>query len=139
MTLEMLHMPSRYCCAWMVTEFTVPVSCPPATVTWTLVLGPEETALLPGDQPGTLWRSPSGRTLWVIVWPLDSCFEWKLEDDRGTLEGCGRKDAAGRAAMSELRARTGAWSVCRASCLSWCRGVEHTWQQLTPASWLPGV
>lgn len=130
-------MPSRYCCAWMVTELTDPLSWPPATVTWTLVLGPGDTEGL-CDQPGTLWRSPSGRTEWATGWPLDSCFAWTLEDDTVNLAGCGKKDLGGRAAMSELKARMGAWSVCRASRLSWWRGVEHTWQQLTPASWLPG-
>lgn len=136
LTLEMLHMPSRYCWAWMVTELRDPVTWPPATVTWTLVLGPEEAKVL-CDQPVTLCRSP--RTPWVTVWPLDNCFAWTLEDDTATLEGCGKKDVVGRAAMSELNVRTGAWSICKASCLSWWRGVEHTWQQLTAASWPTGV
>lgn len=138
LTLEMLHMPSRYCCAWMVTELRDPLICPPATVTWTLVLGPEVTEGL-WDQPGTLSLSPKGRTEWAAVCPLDSCFAWTLEDDTVYLAGCGKKDVVGRAAMSELSVRMGAWSVCKASCLSWWRGVEHTWQQLTPASWLPGL
>ena len=38
-------MPSRYCWAWMVTELTVPVSCPPPTVTWTLVFGPDGSGM----------------------------------------------------------------------------------------------
>ncbi len=138
LTLEMLHMPSRYCCAWMVTVLRDPLSCPPATVTWTLVLDPEDTAGL-CDQPGTLCRSPKGRTEWAAGWLLDSCFAWTLEDETVNLAGWGKKDVVGRAAMSELMVRMGAWSVCKASCLSWWRGVEHTWQQLTPASWLPGV
>lgn len=41
--------------------------------------------------------------------------------------------------MSELMVRMGAWSACKASCLSCWSGVEHTWQQLTLASWLAGV
>lgn len=114
----MLHMPSRYCCAWIVTVLRDPVSCPPATVTWTLVLGPEEAEEL-WDQPGTLWRSPKGSTERVADWLFDSCFPWMLEDDMVTLEGCGIKDVVGRAAMSELKVTTGAWSVCKASCLSW--------------------
>lgn len=138
LTLEMLHMPSRYCCAWMVTELRVPVSCPPPTVTWTLVLGPEEAEEL-CDQPSPLRRSPTAMTVWVRGWALEVCFTWALEDEMVNLEGCGKKDVAGRAGMSELKGRTGAWSICRASCLSWWRGVEHTWQQLTPASWLPGA
>lgn len=70
---------------------------------------------------------------------MDVCFACAAEDDAAYLAGCGRKDAAGRAAISELRVRMGARSVCRASRLSWWKGVEHTWQQLTPASWLPGL
>ena len=34
------------------------------------------------------------------------------------LAGCGKRDVAGRAAMSELTVRMGAWSVCKASRLS---------------------
>jgi len=120
----------------MVTEPTDPLICPPATVTWTLVFGPEVTEGL-CDQPGTLCRSPKGRTEWAAGCPLDSCLAWTLEDTV-YLAGCGKKDLVGRAAMSELRVRVGAWSVCKASCFSWWRGVEHTWQQLT-ASWLPGL
>lgn len=128
LTLEMLHMPSRYCCACMVTVLRDPVICPPATVTWTLVLGPGEEEGL-WDQPGTLCRSPKGRTERVLGWVFDSCFACTLEDDRVNLEGCGKKDVVGKAAMSELMVRTGVWRVCKASCLSWRRGVEHTWQQ----------
>lgn len=137
LTLEMLHMPSRYCCAWMVTVLKDPLSCPPATVTWTLVFGPEDTEGL-CDQPGTLCRSPKGSTEWAAGWILDSCFAWTPED-MVNLAGCGKRDVAGRAAMSELTVRMGAWSVCKASRLSWWRDVAHTWQQLTPASLLPGV
>jgi len=124
----MLHMPSRYCCVWMVTVPRDPVSCPPATVTWTLVFGPEEAAGL-WDQPGTLCRSPRDRAERVAVWLFDNCLAWTLEGNTGSLEGCGKKDVVGKAAMSELIVRTGARSVCKASCLSWCRGVKHTWQQ----------
>lgn len=115
-----------------------PLSSPPATVTWTLAFGPGDTDGL-CDQPGTLCRSPKGRTELRAGWPLDSCFAWALEDDTVNLAGCGKKEAAGRAATSELKARMGAWSVCRASCLSWWRDAEHTWQQVTPASWLADV
>lgn len=132
LTLEMLHMPSRYCWAWMVTELSDPVSCAPATVTWTLALDPTEDEG-PGDQPGTLCRSPKGTREGPIAWLLDSC----LEVDTVILEGCGRKDAVDRAAMSELKFSTGACSVWRASCLSWWRGVEHTWQLLTLPLLLP--
>ena len=136
LTLEMLHMPSRYCCACMVTVLRDPVSCPPAIVTWTLVLGPERAEGL-WDHPGTLCRSPKGRTELVADWLFDSCLAATLEDSRAILEGCGKKDVLGSAAVSELKVRTGALSVCKASCLSWWKGVEHTWQQ--PGSWSPGV
>lgn len=132
----MLHIPSRYCCAWMVTVPSDPVSCPPATVTWTLVLDPEEAEGF-WDQPGTLRRSRKGRMEWGAGWLFSSCLAWMLEDDTVNLEGCGKKDVAGTAATSELKVRTGEWSVCRASCLSWRRGVEHTWQQ--SSSGFPGV
>lgn len=138
LTLEILHTPSRYCCAWMVTELKDPVSCPPANITWTLAWGPEGAEVL-CDQPGTLCRSTMGKTLWVMVWPLDSCLAWTLGDDTVVLEGCGKKDAVARAALSELNMRMGEWSICKASCLSWWTGVEHTGQQLTPASWPPDV
>lgn len=119
LTLEMLHMPSRYCCAWMVTELRDPVSCPPATVTWTLVFDPEETAGL-CDQPGTLCLSPRGSKEEPAGWPLDSCLDvWMLEEDMVYLDGCGRKDVVDRVAMSELKVSTGVWRVWRASCLSW--------------------
>lgn len=135
LTLDMLHMPSRYCWAWMVTVLRDPVSCPSATVTWTLVFGPVLAAFW--DQLGTPWRPPTGRTEWGEGWLFESCFVWMLEDDTVNLEGCGIKDVLGKAAMLELKARTGAWSVCKASCLSWWRGVEQTWQH--PGSWFPGV
>lgn len=122
----------------MVTEPIDPLICPPATVTWTLVFGPED-AEGPCDQPGILCRSPKGRTELLDGWPLDSCLAWTLEDDRVNPAGCGKNDVVGRAAISELKARMGAWSACKASCLSWWRGVEHTWQQLTVASWLGGI
>lgn len=73
----------------MVTELSDPLSCPPATVTWTLALDPEETEGL-CDQPGTLCRSPSGRTELADGWPLDRCFVWTLEDDTVNLAGRGR-------------------------------------------------
>lgn len=132
----MLHMPSRYCWAWIVTVLRDPGSCPPATVTWTLVFGPEVLAAF-WDQLGTPWRSPTGRTEWGEGWLFETCFVWMLEDDTVNLEGCGIKDVLGKAAMLELKAKTGAWSVCKASCLSWWRGVEQTWQH--PGSWFPGV
>lgn len=91
----------------MVTELRDPLSCPPATVTWTLVLGPEETEGL-CDQPGTLCRSPKGRTECAVGWPLDSCFAWTLEDDMVSLAGCGIKDVVGMVVMSELMVRMGA-------------------------------
>lgn len=85
----------------MVTVLRDPLICPPATVTWTLVLGPEETGGF-CNQPGALCRSPRGRTEPADGWPLDSCFAWMLEDDTVNLVGCGKKDGAGSAAMSEL-------------------------------------
>lgn len=136
LTLEMLHIPSRYCCAWMVTVLRDPVSCPPATVTCTLVLDPEEAEGL-WAQPGTLCRSPKGRIERFVGWPFTNCLAWTLADEPVILEGCCWVDGVGNAAMSEPKARTGEWSACKASFLSWWRGVEHTWQQ--SGSWFPGV
>lgn len=140
-TLEMLHTPSRYCCAWMVTVLRDPPTCPPATVTWTLALGMEETWVL-CNQPGALLRSTRGSAEPAGGWPLESCLAWRPEDNAVNLVGCGRKEVAaavGGAAMSGPKVRTGAWSARSASCLSWFSGVEHTWQPLPPASWLAGV
>lgn len=71
----------------MVTEPRDPPSCPPATVTWTLVLDAEEMVVLCGP-PGALCLSPSGtreltdgRTLGSGLTP---------EDDRANLAGCGK-------------------------------------------------
>lgn len=141
LTLEMLHTPSRYCCAWMVTVPRAPAICPPATVTWTLALGTEVT-WGPCNQPRGLLRSTRGSAEPPGGLPLESCFAWRPEDEEANLVGCGRKEVAAAvdgAAMSGLKERTGACSARRASCLSWWSGVEHTLQPLPPASWLAGV
>lgn len=141
LTLEMLHTPSRYCCAWMVTVLRDPPTCPPATVTWTLALGTEETWVL-CSQPGALLRSTRGSEEPAGGWPLESCLAWRPEDNAVNRVGCGRKEgvaAVGGAAMSGPKVRTGVCSVRSASCLSWFSGVEQTWQLLPPASWFAGV
>lgn len=125
----------------MVTVPRDPPTCPPAIVTWTLALGMEETWVL-CNQPGALFRSTRGSAEPAGGWPLESCLEWTAGDNAVNLVGCGRKEVAaavGSAAMPGLNARTGACIACRASCLSWFSGVEHTWQLLPPDSGLAGV
>lgn len=127
LTREMLHMPSKYCWAWMVTELMAPVRGLPPMVTCTL--GFSVPALGDGlwDQPSSRCRSPTGRTL---------CAGWGILDlvgleDRLTtlwvisLVGCPGKVLGGRDGM--LETGYSSWRVWIACCFSCCAGVPHTW------------
>lgn len=124
----------------MVTVPRDPPSCPPATVTWTLVLDAEETAVLCGT-PSALCLSPRGSRELTGGGTLGSALT--PEEESANLAGCGKQDAVDTAAMSELKVRVGvgvrAWSPCKASCLSCWSGVEQTWQLLMPAWGLAGL
>lgn len=99
----------------MVTEPRDPLSCPPATVTWTLVLDAEAIVVLCGT-PGAPCLPPSGSRALTDGGPLGSGL--MPEDDRANLPGCAKQDVVDEAGMSELKVSMGAWSPCKASCRS---------------------
>lgn len=122
LTREMLHMPSRYCWAWMVTELSAPLRAPPPTVTWTL--GLELDAQL---KP--LRCSATGTMLWA---------GWGILDVGGleervstpcvvTLVGCPGKVLEGRVGTVDNSVpQHRSWRACKACCLNCCMGVAQT-------------
>lgn len=123
LTREMLHMPSRYCWAWMVTELRAPLRVPLPTVTWTL-------GLAPGAHPRPLCCSATCIILysgWGIldIGALDESLRtlWVV-----TLVGCPVKILEGRAGKrGKFVAGHWSWRACRACSLNCCTEVEHTW------------